>query len=208
MALAAAGDRVLVTLVSNLFSQRIMSTFTYGISSITGTPSQASLYTALHTKLTTAGELVPLYLECCGQELELFQVWYQTIYPLRYVKVVKTTGLGLGNYATGDYTSANQAAVILRRGDFGNRSNISSLHVPLPAGAGAQAGGMLGPDIETPLQDLAEWMALSVTTSGTVATFEPIINNGPNPGDYTAITTTQVQSTIRTMRRRGVGLGI
>lgn len=208
MANAAVGDRVLITINSSLFNQRIMSTFCYGISSITGTPSQASLLAALHAKVTAVSGLCETFRNCVPAQLEVNSIWYQIIAPIRYAKYQFTTGLGLGLLADNDFFSANQSAVILRRGELGGRSAVSTLHIPLGQTPGCQANGALGGDVQSPLIDMAQFMVTTITTTGTVAAFVPVINNGPGLGDLTPIAFTTVMDNVRTMRRRGVGLGI
>jgi len=208
MANAAVGDRVLVTVNYTLMNQKLQNTFWYGIGSLTGTPAQSSLFTALHTKLTSASQLVPLLVECMPGEIQLNSIWYQIIYPSRYVKFAFTSGLGTGELADNQFFSANQAAVIVRRGELGNRFNVSTLHIPLGQTVGCQSNGQLGADVEAPLQALADYLPASVTTTGTVGTFFPLINNGPGVGDYSNITSSEVMGTVRTMRRRTVGRGI
>jgi len=208
MANIQAGDRVLVTINSILFNQRIMSMFCYGLSSITGTNSQATAFDRLHAALTASGNLLQKYRECLSPELEVNEVWYQVISPSRYAKYTRTTGLGVGLFDTGSYKTANSAAVILRRGDLGNRHNVSVLHVPIGQTTGEQTLGQIGSDLESPLAALADQLKQSVSTTTVVGTWEPVINNGPNAPDYTPITDTAVKSYVRTMRRRTVGRGI
>jgi len=208
MANIQAGDRVLVTFIGSLFEQRIMSTFCYGLSAITGVNSQSAAFDRLHAALTGAGNLVEKFRDCCAAEYSLNQVWYQVISPSRYAKYVRTTGLGLGTFALGTYRTANSAAVILRRGDFGNRHNVSVLHVPIGQTVDEQTQGVIGANIETNLVILANQMKQTVNTTTVVGSWDPVINNGPNAGDLTPITDTLVQPTVRTMRRRNVGQGI
>lgn len=208
MANLFVADRVLVTFHGLLFNQRLMSTFCYGLSTVTGSPTQAAGFDALHTKFTAGGGLVEKYLACIPAQYELTEVWYQIIAPNRYNKYVRTSGLGVGTLASNNLYTANSAAVILRRGDQGNRRNISTLHVPLGNTVGCMVNGMIGADMETPLTALAVEMLVLPATTGVVAGWAPVINNGPDGPDYTPIVSTQVMQTARTMSRRNVGRGI
>ena len=208
MANIQAGDRVQVTLNVTGFNQRMMSTFVYGLSTITGVATQAAALAALHTKLTAYDELVYRYRAALCPEFEVTEAWYQVISPSRYAKYTFTSGLGVGTFALGTALSPNQAAVILRRGDFGNRHNVSTLHFPIGQNAGCQANGGIGADIETPLTSLAAKMLELPSTTGVVAQWVPVINNGVNAPDYTPIVATALKTTVRVMRRRTVGLGI
>jgi hypothetical protein len=208
MANIQAGDRVMVTFHSLLFSQEILSTFCYGLSAITGTNSQSSAFDRLHAALTAAGNLADKYRAVCAPQLNLTEIWYQVISPSRYAKYVRTSGLGVGTLGDGEYKTANMAAVILRRGDFGNRHNVSTLHVPIGQTSGEVASGQIGADIEGPLNALATQVKAAVTTTTVVASWDPVINNGPNAPDYIPITDTQVKTVVRTMRRRNIGKGV
>lgn len=208
MANIVVGDRVMVTLVGELFNQVTMSTFCYGLSSITGVNTQEAALTRLDAAFSLSGGLYDKYLACIPAQFDLTEVWMQVISPARYVKFTFTTGAGLGTLAANTLTSANAAAVIVRRGELGNRSNVSTLHVPLGQTAGCMSLGNLGADVQTPLADLATQMKAQVSTTTVIGTYIPVINHGPNVGDFSPIVSTTVKQTVRTMRRRTVGLGI
>ena len=208
MANIQLGDRVQVTVNLTGFNQKMMSVFCYGLSGLTPPLTQAQAFTVLHAKLTAYDNLIYRYLACLCPEFEINEVWYQVISPSRYAKYTFTSGLGVGTLAGNHAYSPNQAVVILRRGDFGSRSNVSTLHVPIGQTPGCQANGLFGADVETPLSSLADYIKSQVTTTGTATVWDPVINNGPNVGDLSPIVSTAVKSTIRTMRRRTVGQGI
>jgi len=207
MAILAAGDRALVTIVSSLFNQRIMSTFVYGAASVTGTPTQTAAFDALHTSFNLAGGLFAKYLACCGGALIPTQAWYQVISPSRYASYKKSWTAGAGTFSD-IYLTANLAGVITRRGDQGNRHNVSTLHVPITQGEDSLQDGQIAGLLFSKLGDLANQVKAAVTTAAPIVTWNPVINNGAGAGDFTPITDTFPQATARTMRRRGLGLGI
>lgn len=208
MANIQVADRALVTIVGEIFSQRIMSTFCYGLSALTGTATIANALDRLHAAVSAGGGLLDKYLACIPPEYVRVACWYQVISPSRYAKVTKTTGGTAGTFIDGVLLSSNQAFTILRRGEMGNRHNVSVLHVPLGQNSSCQEDNVLGGDLQTPANALAAQMVLPITTTTVVGTWEPVINNGPNAGDFTPITSTAVNTDVRTMRRRGVRLGI
>lgn len=208
MASLQIADRVLITVNILAFEQHLMSTFVYGVSSLTPPVTQAQAFAVLHTKVTGVGGLITTYRNVLCPEFLVSSVWYQVISPSRYAKYEFTSGLGLGTFAAGAASSANQAAVILRRGDGASRKQISTLHVPIGQDSDCQANGGIGGGIETPLDTLASQLKDSITTATTVIQFDPVINNGPNATDFTPITITSVKPWVRVMRRRTVGLGI
>jgi len=207
MATAAVGDRILVTLKANLLAQVIMSTFVYRITSVTGTPNMHDVFDALDTKLKTAGNLVPKFLASVTHDYILHEIWYQTIAPGRFAKYpVIATGL-IGGF-TGESQTANLAAVITRRGDLGNRHNISTLHVPIGTDDNSLEDGELAVDLQTVLAALAIQINSSITLSSPAVGLSPVINNGPNAADYSPITNTFVSQGVRVMRRRTLRVGI
>lgn len=208
MANIQVSDRAMVTIVSSLFNQRVMSTFCFGLSALTGTATITNALTRLHAALSVTGNLYERYFACCPAELTRIEYWLQVISPSRYAKVTFTTGPTGGTLADNEYLSPNQAFTILRRGEQGNRSNVSTLHVPLGQSPGCQASGQIGGDLETAAEALAAQMIVQVTTTTVVATWDPVINNGPNAGDYTPIVLSSVNYDVKTMRRRTLRLGI
>lgn len=205
MATQNLGDKILVTFFGELFNQRIMSTFWYGVSNLIGAPTVLAFSNALQTKISSVGGLEEAFLGCCPISYNLSQIWIQTVDPIRQVvtKYNRATG---GAFAF-DATTANSSAVILRRGDGANRKNISTLHVPLPnLDPGAVTGSLSGAMIAA-MDALAVQVRSGLALTGTGGVF-PIIRNGPGVADISPITAATTQTSIRTMRRRTLGLGI
>lgn len=206
MAAAAVGDRILVTFKGSLLAQIVMNTFVYRITSITGTPNQHDVFDALDTKLKSANNLVPKFMLAVTHDYGLDQIWYQTIAPGRFAKY-PVTAVGLIGSFTGESLTANLAGVITRRGDLGNRHNISTLHVPIGTDDNACEEGELTVDLKGALDVLAVQMNSSITLSSPTVGLEPVINNGPNAADYSPITNCFTSSGIRVMRRRTLRVG-
>jgi hypothetical protein len=183
-----------------------MSTFVYRVSSVTGTPNQHDVFDALDTKLKTSNNLVDKYLACVTHDYVLLQIWYQTIAPGRFAKYPVTAVGKIGAF-TGESQTANLAAVITRRGDLGNRHNVSTLHVPIGTDDNSMEDGELTVDLKAVMDALAIQMNSSITLSSPVTGLAPVINNGPNANDYSPITNTFTGDHIRVMRRRTLSLG-
>lgn len=208
MANIQVADRCLMTIVGEVLGQRTMSTFCYGLSALTGTATINNALDRLHAAVIVSNGLLDRFVNCIAPQWTKVAIWYQIISPSRYAKVTKTTGATTGNFSSGVFNSSNQAFTILRRGDLGLRSNVSVLHVPMGQTLDEQTNNGLSVDLDEQAQLLAAQMLLPITTTTVVATWDPVINNGPNAGDYTPITVTAVNQDVRTMRRRGVRLGI
>lgn len=207
MATLLAGDKVLITFVGSLNGQTTMSTFTYGVASTVGSIQQDDAFLALRNAICSAGKLRDKFVACCPSNWSMVDIWIQVVGPTRYVKYdFGDTGAG----PKSDYTAntSNVAAVILRRGDRASRKAISTLHVPAATDAEWITGGLLTVEALTSLGALATEILLPITTSTTVATYDPIINNGPLSGDITPITISSAKDQVRTMTRRTVGRGI
>lgn len=207
MANIAAGDRVDVTIIGSFLGQRCMSKFCYGLSSVTGINSQSLFFNALHVQILAANKLLDKFLACCVIDYVALQVWYQVISPARYAQYKKTLTGKVGGFE-GNALTPNLAGVITRRGDLGNRKNVSSLHVPIGTTDTCMQDGVLTTNLEEALDALGDQMLAPIVTTSVVTTLDPVINNGIGATDFTPITDVFAQPTVRTMRRRNVGQGI
>jgi len=205
MASVNLGDKILVTFKGELLGQRILSTFWYQVSALTGTPNTATFATALIAQIKTAGGLRDSFVDVAPQNYSLGEIWAQFIEPTRVVKVIDNTADG-GNWPV-DADTANVAAVITRRGDLAGRKHVGSLHVPISTDPTAIIAGSLSAALKVKTDALATDIA-SVQTLAGIGTANPILRNGPLTTDVTVINNAFSQTTVRTMRRRTVGRGI
>lgn len=205
MASVNLGDKILVTFVGELLGQRVMNTFWYQVSAITGTPNTSTFATALITQLKTAGGLMDSYLDCIAQNQSLDQIWAQFIEPTRVVKTINLPAES-GTWPV-DADTANVSGVITRRGDLAGRKHIGSLHVPISTDPTAIIAGSLSAALKVKFDALATDVGSTQVLSG-IGTCNPILRNGPLTTDVTVITATVTQTTVRTMRRRTLSVGI
>lgn len=202
-----AADQVLITINGTLHGQRVMTTFGYVVESITGSNQDDVVFAALKTKLALANGLLDKYHACMPVEYVKGELWFQIIRPVRAVKRVLTnTAAGLSSGESAE--TANLAGTILRRGDLGNRRNISVVHLPSPTGANWIDNGQFTVQALTAYQELADQIILDQTTVAPAATFAPSILPS-NPANLPVpISNANAQGTVRTQRRRTVGVGI
>jgi len=205
MAAVNLGDKILVTFVGELLGQRIMNTFWYQVSAITGTPNTATFGSALITQIKTAGGLMDSYLDCIAQNQSLDQIWAQFIEPTRVVKSINLPAEA-GTWPV-DADTANISGVVTRRGDLAGRKNIGSVHVPVSTDPTAIIAGSLSAALKAKFDAFATDVG-SVQTLAGIGSCNPIIRNGPLTTDVTVITSTVAQTTVRTMRRRTLSVGI
>jgi len=205
MAAVNLGDKILVTFYGELLNQRIINTFWYQVSALTGSPNTATFATALIAQIKTAGGLRDSFVDVAPQNYGLGQIWAQFIEPTRVVKVIDNTA-DAGNWPV-DADTANVAAVITRRGDLAGRKHVGSLHVPISTDPTAIIAGSLSAALKVKTDALATDIASAQVLAG-LGTCNPILRNGPLTTDVTVINNAFSQTTVRTMRRRTVGRGI
>jgi len=205
----AIGNLFLVTLRGVVFDQRIMNTFFYRCSAVSGNiPIDEAQSAFLAT--TQWADLVDSFHACCPDQYTADNTWLQTIHPGRYVKYQSPqTGSG----TAGDCHTANLAAVITRQGNEADRHNNGSLHIVAPdADVLKVTGGALTQTYLDLLQLLADEMLtnVSILVGVNTATFEPSLAYKQPSGVFAMRTLFQAypQNTARVMRRRTVGLGI
>lgn len=201
------GDNVLLTINGEVYGQRIMSTFGYVVSAITGAPDDFTVFNELNVALSAAGELYAKYKLCCPNQYTPGAIWMQVIRPVRYLKRVFTNLSGDTFRDTNCY-QANVCAVLLRRGSLGNRRNISTLHIPCGTDVDSLVEAVLTEGMETAVNNLGVKVKTTYTTTTGAVEFSPSILNGPLHTDVTPITVCQAQETVRVMRRRTKGIGI
>lgn len=203
---SAINDGLLVSFVGTLASQKVISTFFYRVTA-NPTPSPwDALYNDIHGELIAPGGLRAEYLNCCPNNYTLQQIRLQVIAPTRLSQVFfnQTGQVGAVGFSA---AAPNTAAVITRRGDLGNRRNISTLHVPCAQDASIVTGGVLTVGFSATLGALATEMKNQLDPNFGAVTLKPHIYSKSAPGTITPITQTFTQDTARVMRRRTVRVG-
>lgn len=200
------GDIYQVTFRSTLFNQMILNTFLYRLESTAGLTSVFSIYNDLDNYVEGAGSLKPTFLAVTPTNMTLNQIWIQRIYNGRVRKSVY--GVGLPGSAGAAANTANQAASIERRGDLANKHNVGRLQVVIPSGSTWQDSGEVTSAGLTALVDLADAMTSTLTGGPGTTIFTPVLARKTGltySFDYITVATPQL--TVRTMRRRTVGVG-
>jgi hypothetical protein len=200
---ASLGDKLLVSFDGRLFQQRLLTTFWFQISALTGTPTLGLVMDQLKAQMVTANKLVPKFLAVCPNSYSLENIWIQPIDPIRYVKSVYLVGTSGTN--SGVANTANQSIAVLRRGVIASRKSISVLKIPAPNDAASILDGIF----ENAVTSAAGAFGLeSIQQIGlTSATVNPVIRNGPLAIDVQLIQNYEVELTARVMGRRTVGRG-
>jgi len=199
-----AGDVLQVTLVGDSAGQQILNTFHYGMATVTGTPTQAAVATEVTAKLQAAGELVDKFLGCMPPEYNLDYMWVQFVLDTRYQKSVFS--IGSPGTSPQHASTANLAAVITRRGPVANKRNLGSLHLLYPNKDTGVANGDVSAAQLTAMDLLASKVILTYALA-TLGSIAPILIHGTSKLNAIPITSAFSQITLRTMRRRTVGVG-
>jgi hypothetical protein len=207
MANVNLNDIYLLTIKSTWHGQTILSTFPYKVTALPAGPINVTgSYGAVAVAFNAVGAPnLNNYRASVPPQLTMDELWVQSVQPTRFVKFISALGTA-GTFPQASNT-ANLAGVIERRGEQANRHNVGSLHVPLAnldpgASAGTISAAFLGAasalasSLQTPMSPAVGWTMTPCLFSKTLTTAAPVIFS------------TKVQQTIRTMRRRTVGLGI
>ncbi len=207
----ASNTVALVSLVGNLNSQRIISTFHYRLSS---SPTPGTEYIdyldKLFAGLDTAGALIPKYLACLTSDYTLERVRIQPVYPTRqrYVQYPLLASGTFGTPVVDKTPNQNLAASVKRVTNFIGSSGVGRVQMPTPNNQ--TSGGFLV-DVNgyvTALQDFGNTFLDDIVTVTPTATWKPCLFG---PGYVTTgvydLVDWEVESTVRTMHRRTTFLG-
>lgn len=207
MPLPAAGDVTLVTIRGVIANQRIMSTFVYKISAVTGAPLDDELMGALDSSLKGAGQLITRYVAAMPSNWFHTDTWYQIIRPVRHRKVAKAGIVG-GGGSGGEAHTANVSVNVARVGELAGRRYVGGVRIPIGTDEICIEDGKITVGQYALLNSLASAMKLNVITSGFVATFRPQVGLPPAAVGTVDLFDAFVPDTVRVMHRRTVGLGI
>lgn len=205
------GDLVQLTFVGRWEQQVIMLThFLKCRTPPTGSQPTSAALQDLITKVAPAniGELGSCYLDCLPDNYTLRIITAQKIYPAREVLQSQAMSI-VGTWPTAEALTGNNAGVITLRTDKAGRSQVSNKHIgPLPSDAMA-IGNVTGAwNIKANV--LGEALINPISPVAPVA-YDPIIYHKNGDGAVQKsdlIASYALQTTVRVMRRRTVGLGI
>lgn len=198
------GDIIQVTFLGLWHSQQVQNTFRYQVFGLVGSPTVTTVAAQLEALLTSVGNLEQLFLALCPPQYALSGIRIQTIVPTRVAASVFTSA-SVGTFGFGSST-ANLAGVITRRGALANKHNVGSIHVPYPNLDTGITNGKVSTGWVTAGLSLAGFMVTNLTVSGGTQ-MAPVLSWGKAIINTTQIDDAFVQATLRTMRRRTVGVG-
>jgi len=198
----APGSIVEVTFPGNLYGQTVLSVFHFKYDVDFGSPDGAAQLAELVNSLKDVGQLYPLWLACMTEDLITKNIVAQAVHPIRFrrYEFPPTALFGLVPFAS---PSANMAAAITKRGDFADKHNVGTLHMPGVPSTFQEAGSISGPG-------MAAYGALATKLPDTYVdgTWVPVLYNRADLANCPTITEGSVRDTTRTQRRRTKGIGI
>lgn len=205
---SAVGQVYMVTSFGRLNGQTIINTFHYRLTEVATVPLTVwEMYEALMEDLSAPDDLFDKLLDAVSTSFVQEKVRVQLLYPTR--RMFRDFDGNGGGTRVGTALPQNVAASIGRKGDGIGRTGIGRVQIAGLIESDNNAGNLSAGAI-TVLQPLANQIGTSLALDGGGGLADPVIFSSPPQGNpnYVVISQTQVQNTVRVMRRRTVGLGI
>lgn len=201
----AVGQYYRVTHDLTMMSQRLMNTFNYRLDTVGTETDNEALGIAMRLVLNAAGRLRAKYLLAIPPQVTLANTWIQTLWPTRMRK--QTFVDALPGTLAGIASSANTAASIERNGDRASRHDIGRIQLPAANDTGSITNGVItAAGYLAALNALGLEMITTITTAGG-SVLRPVLLRTPVDGSFSYVIGGTVQTTLRVMRRRTVGVG-
>lgn len=193
-----------------LNNQATISQFNYRVMALAGVHAPNELADAINARMIIAGGVAFEALPCLPSNWTGANTECQRVYDKRDRSVIRTdvwAPSGTGNVAN----TSNLAQAITRRTDNAGRKQVSDLHLPVSTATATIINGVLSAAQVALMNTYRIALSVQFVLLGGDITIAPVIwhSKDANPAsNWDVITSTFVQPTVRTMRRRGVGLGI
>lgn len=205
------GDIFQFRFLGQVNNQTTISVFNYVVSLITGSTLANDCADAINTRMTGAGGVAADALPVLPSNWSGAGVECQRVYPRVWRTVIRSQVWAPDGTNASVANTSNVSQCITRRTNGAGRSQVSDLHLPCPTATAAIINGYLSAAQQALLATYSVdlYQSFSVLT-GAVVLIPVIWHKAPPVAAdyYDAVTGVKVQTTVRTMRRRGVGLGI
>jgi len=205
----AIGDIIEFSILWEYFSDKYMNVLHFRKTTAQTVPTDVPTeLDQINTKFLAggAGSLFTSVRAVVAQNVTMGFVRSQQIWPLR--SVAEQANVGVPGAVGNDTATGNIAATITKRTQNAGRKMVGSFHTPgLPDGTYINGVIQRPSAFYTALLDLGDALEANiVTTQGGV--YEPVLfHRNDQPPTATRLFSTIVQDTVRTMRRRTVGVG-
>jgi len=204
-----AGSVLEVRINGEVFAQKCMTVLHYrviGASSLDpGGPEETDFLDTI--SIGAPFDIMSAYTSCQGATYLNTRMDAQYVASTRYVnvsKVIAEPGLRVGAV-----TAQNVSAVVTKRTVFAGRDQVGSYHLP-GIRASDYASGKLVAGLITDLGTLNGVLAQNVISTVGGGEYQPVLYHRGEiaPNNVDVITQWVVQDSIRTMRRRTLGVGM
>lgn len=208
MANVAAGDLFQVSIVGNVFGERVIMTRTWQVLDAPSVPTTINEYAdEIHAEYTKSGGILDQYEAVLSASWVGEYIRYQCVAPIRYAMYDKvlTGSEGL----RGEVNATTLAAAVTLRTEKSGRDQIANMHIG-PIADVDLVGGVVKPELVNLLQTLGESLVTAMEEIGPDSVLIPVIWHTKVPGPTISVdelSTALAQTSARTMRRRVVGRG-
>jgi hypothetical protein len=208
---ATIGDIFQFRMLGQVNNQSTISVFNYRVSAIVGATDPNTTADAINALQILPAGVAGAALPCLPSNWSGGGVECQRVYPRVWRTVIRSDVWAPNGTNASIANTSNVAQVITRRTNSSGRSQVSDLHLPCPTATAAIVNGNLSAAQQALLATYAPALYTSISILAGAVVLDPVIwHRAPaNPPDYwDVIFGFKVQPTVRTMRRRTVGLGI
>ena len=186
--------------ILNIFHYRVVSS-----SSVSSDVADNFTLAAYLAGQTAEGQVLKEYLDLLPTNYTLDKVRVQKILTTRSQYAEATSGV-LGFWPALS-NNTNLAAVLTKQGSTGTRRAIGSIHIG-PISETAQDRGRVNAAYKTDLESFGTVWRTPFTVPANNINYRLVIYNPNVIPYYQDVSALVIQDTVRTMRRRTVGLGI
>jgi len=185
--------------------QQVMNIMTYVYDGGATTEDGPLVIDEIDGIITPVGKLWATWLDCLSDDLTNAVRAYQWIHPIRYAYVLKGDDVVTEGNVAGDALPPNCSQAVTRRTNFAGREETSTLKLPAVPADMVANGFILDAHLIT--LNLFGAESCKEIPLGSGSKMVPIPWNKTSPGSANQLRTSYAHNTVRTMRRRTVGLG-
>lgn len=209
MATVTTGDIISINVDGTQFGQQILLTTHWQLTIQTGSdPDMDEAIDAIRDRMDEEGELGDKYINLLSDTVDYIKYVIQDIFPVRYVRRVRTPALTQGqNISTA--LPQNLAVAITVRSDLAGIGQRATKHIGglvstfVEEGMLTPAAISAYPDLGIKLTSIMQDIVVGATTFD----LRPIIYKRTSPESSVIVNNFVVQDTVRVMRRRTVRVG-
>lgn len=204
------GSIVEVIIEWNILNQRCMSVLHYKVTADSSIVDPVGEAIDVANTVSSPGGIMDAILDCMSANTGSTKVSAQFIRGAGGQRFAKATVTAINpGVRAASCTVSNIAAVITKRTIYSGRWAVGSLHIPGLSPGTYDNGKITDASMLGDLNDVAAELLNPITGNVGAGVYSPVVlHKAGVHGGSTDLLSTEVQTTVRTMRRRTVGLGI